>query len=59
MQHEELELIRGEKFIAVDNTDFRTINENGYVKKEEIDMKKIMMKRNITMSVIGNIVNQL
>jgi len=33
MQQEELERIRGEKFISVDSTDFRTINENGYVKK--------------------------
>ena len=60
MQKEELEWIWGEKFISVENSvDFDTINENGFVKKEEIEMRKIQMKRNITMSVLGNIVNTI
>jgi len=42
MQQEELEWIRGEKFIKVDkDTDFNTLTELGFVKKEEIEMKKI------------------
>jgi len=41
MQKEELERIRGEKFISVENSEFGTINENGFVKREEIEMKKI------------------
>lgn len=54
-----MEWIWGEKFIAVQNDGFSTANENGYVKWEEVEMKKIIMKWNLTLSVMGNVVNQI